>query len=182
MRHGYTGSHPIGPDETRNNRAWIHRLPRVVFADRALDRLKSYSWPGNIRELENCVKYLTCLQLARPVDPSDLPLLRESETDDGLPMEALAQSGPFNALKRRPVSEFERTYLESALRCSGGNIAAARASGKPRRAFFELMRKRESSQIKISGKGGVSAQHQSAPASTPIGHPAADTQRADAAL
>jgi two-component system, NtrC family, response regulator GlrR len=37
---------------------------------------------------------------------------------------------------------FERDYLEEALRRSGGNIAeAARASGKARRAFFELMRK-----------------------------------------
>jgi hypothetical protein len=36
----------------------------------------------------------------------------------------------------------ERTYLEHALRRSGGNIAAAaRASCKHRRAFFELMRK-----------------------------------------
>jgi DNA-binding NtrC family response regulator len=119
------------------------RLARAVFGDRALNRLKSYSWPGNTRELENCIKYLTCLQLTRPVDPSDLPLLGESKTDDGLPMDALAQAGPFNTLKRELVSEFERTYLESALCCSGGNIAAAaRASGKPRRAFFELMRKR----------------------------------------
>jgi DNA-binding NtrC family response regulator len=129
-----------------------YRLPRVVFGDRALDRLKSYSWPGNIRELENCVKYLTCLQLARPVDLSDLPLLLENETDDGLPMDALAKAGPLRALKRELVSEFERTYLESALRCSGGNIAAAaRASGKPRRAFFELMRKRGVTATSSSG-------------------------------
>jgi DNA-binding NtrC family response regulator len=46
-------------------------------------------------------------------------------------------------VKRDLVSEFERSYLESALRNSGGNItAAAQSSGKPRRAFFELMRKR----------------------------------------
>ena len=37
---------------------------------------------------------------------------------------------------------FEREYLESMLRQSNGNIAAAaRYSNKPRRVFFELMRK-----------------------------------------
>jgi DNA-binding NtrC family response regulator len=120
-----------------------YKLPRVVFGGSALDRLRSYSWPGNIRELENCVKYLTCLQLARPIDSCDLPLLGEGEASEGLPMDALVEAGPFKALKRELVNEFERAYLECALRRSGGNIAAAaRVSGKPRRAFFELMRKR----------------------------------------
>jgi hypothetical protein len=115
----------------------------VIFGDLALERLISYSWPGNIRELENCVKYLTCLQLARPIYPYDLPLLEHNETLEASPAEALLEGGPLKALKRDLVSEFERKYLESALRRSGGNIAAAaRASGKPRRAFFELMRKR----------------------------------------
>jgi two-component system, NtrC family, response regulator GlrR len=85
---------------------------------------------------------LTCLQLDRPADPLDLPLLGENESANGLPIETLT-AVPFKELKQRLVSEFERNYLEAALRRSGGNIAAAaRASGKPRRTFFELMRKR----------------------------------------
>jgi DNA-binding NtrC family response regulator len=120
-----------------------YKLPRVVIGSSALERLKSYSWPGNIRELENCIKYLTCLQLGRRVDPSDLPLLGLSETDESPASDAIAEVGPLKAMKRELICEFERAYLESALRRSGGNIAAAaRASGKPRRAFFELMRKR----------------------------------------
>ena len=54
----------------------------------------------------------------------------------------LVESGPLKAVKQELVVQFERAYLETALRRSGGNIAAAaRASGKPRRVFFELMRK-----------------------------------------
>jgi DNA-binding NtrC family response regulator len=137
-----------------------YKLPRIVFQGSALDRLRSYSWPGNIRELENCVKYLTCLQLARPIDISDLPLLGEGKTGENLSMDALTEASPLKALKGELVSEFERTYLESALRRSGGNIAAAaRASGKPRRAFFELMRKR-----------GVIAQHWSVAAASEPGN------------
>jgi DNA-binding NtrC family response regulator len=120
-----------------------YKLPRIVIGDPALARMSAYSWPGNIRELENCVKYLTCLQLTRPIDIHDLPLLGEDAPDEGLPPDAVAAAGSLKVLKQQLVDDFERIYLEGALHLSGGNIAAAaRASGKPRRAFFELMRKR----------------------------------------
>jgi transcriptional regulator with PAS, ATPase and Fis domain len=91
-----------------------------------------YEWPGNVRELENCVRFLTCLQADRAVEPADLPLLGRSASP----------SSSFRASKRALVDTFERRYLDEALRKSGGNIAqAAQASGKARRAFFELMRK-----------------------------------------
>jgi two-component system response regulator GlrR len=48
----------------------------------------------------------------------------------------------FQKAKQGLLEMFERDYLEDALLRSRGNIAeAARASGKARRAFFELMRK-----------------------------------------
>jgi len=119
-----------------------YKLPRIVLSDGALDRLLSYSWPGNIRELENCVKFLTCLQLTRPVDPYDLPLLDNGSGGADRRIGELVTAGPLKVVKRDLVAQFERVYLERALQRSGGNIAAAaRASGKPRRAFFELMRK-----------------------------------------
>jgi len=70
-----------------------YKLPPVLIGDRALERLQSYAWPGNIRELENCIKYLTCLQLDRPVDPSDLPLLYFGDTNETLPIDELAEVG-----------------------------------------------------------------------------------------
>jgi DNA-binding NtrC family response regulator len=120
-----------------------YKLPPIVFASCTIERLTSYAWPGNVRELENCVRYLVCLQLDRPIEPDDLPLLDEEAEDDVTQSEPLATTGTLNAMKRDLIDGFERAYLESALRSCGGNIAAAaRASGKPRRAFFELMRKR----------------------------------------
>lgn len=128
-------------EEFRAHYAELYGLPRVEFSDAALASLRAYNWPGNVRELENCVQYLTCLQLERPVAVEDLPLLTSDEQSAG------SRSSPaftvsFQKAKQELVSLFERDYLEDALRRSKGNIAeAARASGKARRAFFELMRK-----------------------------------------
>ena len=54
----------------------------------------------------------------------------------------LVRSGPLKLVKRDLVDQLERACLEEALCRSHSNIAAAaRASCKPRRAFFELKRK-----------------------------------------
>jgi DNA-binding NtrC family response regulator len=109
-----------------------------------MQRLRAYDWPGNVRELENCVKYLTCVQFSRPVDAYDLPLPSEPrpEAREAPAPQFRVTEGPFQALKDQLVREFECAYLVDALRRSNGNIAqAAAASNKPRRAFFELMRK-----------------------------------------
>ena len=122
--------------------ARTYALPKVVFGPVARRILQDYDWPGNIRELKNCVQYLTCLRLDRPVDVHDLPLLNGGPGKQHPVVHTFVSERPLKEVKRELVSRFEREYLEDALRQSNGNIAqAARASGKPRRAFFELMRK-----------------------------------------
>jgi DNA-binding NtrC family response regulator len=110
----------------------------VVLSPAARGALRVYAWPGNVRELENCVRYLTCLRLERAALPDDLPLL--AVRNDLADLSEL--DGPFSEVKADVVSTFERVYLDRALRKAGGNIShAATASGKDRRAFFELLRK-----------------------------------------
>lgn len=113
----------------------------IRFSEAAWAAIESYAWPGNVRELENCIRYLTCLQLDGPVEVKDLPLLDSVESPASGRAAATAGHG-LQSAKRELVDNFERDYLRRALEQSGGNVArAARASGKPRRAFFELMRK-----------------------------------------
>ncbi|HEY9283680.1 MAG TPA: sigma-54 dependent transcriptional regulator [Pyrinomonadaceae bacterium] len=125
--------------------ARLYGLPRIVFSPEATRALTTYDWPGNIRELKNCVRYLTCLRLESPVRPHDLSLLGnapERPPAAAAAANTCASERTMKEAKRELVTRFEREYLEAALRQSNGNIAqAARASGKPRRAFFELMRK-----------------------------------------
>ncbi|MCI0432643.1 MAG: hypothetical protein L0271_03190, partial [Gemmatimonadetes bacterium] len=129
-----------------------YKLPAVQFSAAAVECMLAYEWPGNIRELENCVAYLTCLQLRRPIEPRDLPLLSHlrhasaTVDDEGRPdIEQPTRRGDsFQDSKSRLIAEFERQYIERALRTTSGNVsAAARMSGQNRRALFELMRKHE---------------------------------------
>jgi hypothetical protein len=63
--------------------------------------------------------------------------------NEDLRMEEAQAAVPFKDLNRDFVCRFERAYLQSAQRRSSRSIAAAtRTSDKPRRAFFELTRKR----------------------------------------
>lgn len=118
-----------------------YNLVPVQISEPAMQRMESYAWPGNVRELENCLQYLTCLQLDHPVQVEDLPLLSVDE-ETRRPAGNVVSGQSFQQQKRELVSLFEREFLEDALRKSNGNIAqAARATGKARRAFFELMRK-----------------------------------------
>ena len=133
---------PVLVEEFIKRCSRTYKVPPLVMSDGALERLQAYEWPGNIRELENSIRYLTCLQLSREVRAADLPLLDFDEEPEPSIPEAAQNSKPFHDAKRAVVDQFERTYLQTALHRSRGNITrAARASGKPRRVFFELMRK-----------------------------------------
>lgn len=137
----------IGAFSDKYSRAYD--LPAVSFAGDALQCMRDYEWPGNVRELENCVAYLTCLQLARPVEARDLPLLSRLRDETASPLGAGEPAADpaaegLRASKSRVVAQFERQYIEQALKSTSGNVAAAaRMSGKNRRALFELMRKHE---------------------------------------
>ena len=123
-------------------------LPCVPLNDEIRNTLDRYSWPGNVRELENCISYLTCLQLNRGVELDDLPLLEEKINPEPPTWQEITE--PYSVepglkqAKQDLVTDFERQYLDRTLRMTNGNVAAAaRLSGKNRRALFELLKKYE---------------------------------------
>jgi DNA-binding NtrC family response regulator len=69
-------------------------------------------------------------------------MLESRDIDCGQPPDESSASASFRSLKAQVIENFERGYIEQLLGASGGNVSeAARAAGKNRRAFFELMRK-----------------------------------------
>ena len=113
-----------------------YKRPVCSLSCGALQKLTSYSWPGNVRELGHV--------LERAVLLCQSTLLGASDVDLPASMQDAVWTEAFQTMKARVVQNFERSYIESVLSSTNGNIAeAARISGKNRRALFELIRKHE---------------------------------------
>jgi two-component system NtrC family response regulator len=108
---------------------------REVTAE-ALEVLKAYGWPGNIRELRNVVfGALVHKRAGESLLVSDLPrrLWKSNEShgvsDDAGELETRIASGRFNL--KREIEAVERRALDIALRRANGNAAeAARLLGE----------------------------------------------------
>jgi DNA-binding NtrC family response regulator len=106
--------------------------PHREFSADAIQKLITYDWPGNIRELENVVGAAVAL--------CDGPLICAS--DLSLAGDQTQSPRSFREAKAQIITEFEREYITRLLVSCDGNVSeAARAAHKNRRAFWELIRK-----------------------------------------
>ena len=100
-------------------------------AKRTLDRLRSYPWPGNIRELQNVIE--------RSVIVSDT---EEFKVDDSWLPTTPAVDSRFGL--SRALAAHEKTIIEDALRASGGRVfgpsGAAARLGIPRSTLESRIR------------------------------------------
>ena len=109
-----------------------------------LAQLSTAAWTGNVRELRNYLEQ--CVVLRQPVEVGD----SEPVIDDaGPPLAAPPRQAasvdidrPYAEERRRALDDFERAYVDGALRAHGNNVSrAARAAGLGRVYFYELLRK-----------------------------------------
>lgn len=115
--------------------ARFHASARSISPD-AMRALIAHDWPGNVRELEHTIgRAVAFAYRDEVIGPEHLEI--RDRTASAPPARTLLRDE-----KRRVVTEFERSQICGYLAASDGNItSAARAAGKNRRAFFELMRK-----------------------------------------
>ncbi|MGL5094731.1 MAG: sigma-54 interaction domain-containing protein, partial [Planctomycetia bacterium] len=137
----------------------------VDVSDDALDLMRWYDWPGNIRELENVVERAVVMTAGPEITPEDLPPELHARRPGG----RTASEGNGGATKNWPAAvdagaslfaraeaaarreagslvdeldEVERQRLVDALRNAGGNKArASRLLGIPRTTFSSKLRK-----------------------------------------
>lgn len=117
--------------------------PTRIESD-ALNALIQYDWPGNIRELKNIIERLCIMASDCCITLEDVPPdIRGSQssfnTDSGWLTDL-----QFKDAKEKWLEQFEKEYLEKALKKYNGNISkAAIQSGVNRRTFHRLMDKYE---------------------------------------
>jgi two-component system NtrC family response regulator len=103
----------------------------LVFAPDALRAMERYSWPGNVREVQNRVRRAVIMASGPRVSATDL------ELDSGEP--ETASGGTTLRLAREQI---ERDMIQQALKRHAGKITSAAAElGISRPTLYELMDK-----------------------------------------
>jgi two-component system, NtrC family, response regulator HydG len=93
------------------------RRPVRAYTPRAIERILSYDWPGNIRDLQNAIEHACVMAVTDRIDLEDLP-----DTVRGVRRRAP------DSQRVRPLREVEREHILTTLKESGGNrrLAAQR--------------------------------------------------------
>jgi DNA-binding NtrC family response regulator len=101
----------------------LENLPCKRISREALDRLSAYSWPGNVRQLENAVERAIVLSGEREIlYPSDFPLDgRDPRPVAGRPDAHLVEVPDDGLDFEQTVGQIARGILEQALRKTNGN-------------------------------------------------------------
>lgn len=97
-------------------------LPAVGFTDEAILTLQNYSYPGNVRELENMVERAVLMARGRVLMSEHFPVRTDANGEkSSRPWEVDLLSLPFH----KSVAELERRLIEKAIKDAGGNKSEA---------------------------------------------------------
>jgi len=119
----------------------------------ALALLKNYSWPGNLRELENIIERAVVLTSSSVVDAEHLPLHVQD-------VASFQPQMGFMSSKAHAIEQFEREALSSYLLKADGNVSRAATLAKmPRRTFHRLLAKHKILTRSSQGHGETKMTH-----------------------
>ncbi|OFJ46568.1 PEP-CTERM-box response regulator transcription factor [Janthinobacterium lividum] len=100
------------------------------FSAEALQLIESHGWPGNVREVENCIK--------RAVIMSDGPQIAAADLDLPASAQAAPQEEPLNLRQAREGAEY-RVMVRALARADGNIARAAELLGVSRPTLYDLM-------------------------------------------
>jgi DNA-binding NtrC family response regulator len=92
----------------------IHNKPIKSISSDAMNIIKSYDWPGNIRELMNCLESSVVMTLGDQITAENLP-----------PFLTMRKHAPAAGESSQNLFEMEKTAILEALDKVGGNKAKA---------------------------------------------------------
>ncbi len=97
-------------------------LPAVGFSDDAILMLQTYSYPGNVRELENMIERAILMARGRVVMPSHFPAKSAPENGRN---SAQSQTDLLSLPFHKSIAELEKRLIENALNEAKGNKTEA---------------------------------------------------------
>ncbi|UCE66864.1 MAG: sigma 54-interacting transcriptional regulator [Candidatus Zixiibacteriota bacterium] len=112
------------------------------LSETALNYLKSYRYPGNIRELENIIERAVVLCKGDILTPNELPdtVIRNGLKYERIPNTHKELNDYKKELWEKTIVPLERNFAINLLESSGGNIsAAARMGGMHRKQFQRIL-------------------------------------------
>ena len=112
------------------------------FSASAMDCLQSYSWPGNIRQLENVIYQAMIISESDSIDKESLPMeLKMDSTESGEKDSSVPAIPISSSTGIQPFEEVERQTFADALRIAGSIPKAAKALGISRSTFYRMVDK-----------------------------------------
>jgi Nif-specific regulatory protein len=109
------------------------RKPLIRLVPQALAAFTSYSWPGNVRQLENEVKRLVVSVPGDTITEQDL----SEAMRDGAP-----QSGSTSGRLKEMIAQMEKRMIADALQeCSHNQLQAAKVLGLSRQGLIKKMKR-----------------------------------------
>lgn len=112
----------------------------LSVSDEAMQVLQDYSWPGNIRQLENTIYQAMIVTSYDTIDTDCLP---EGVCDPSTPAnEKISEITSNDSTSLTPYHDVVKQTLKQALEQTGGNIpGAAKALGISRSTFYRMLKK-----------------------------------------
>ncbi len=122
--------------------------PALSLSDEARHRLETFSWPGNIRELRNCMERAIALSTSDTIEAGQLMLGGDGSQGSGTG----SPSQPSNTGSQPPtLYELERQHILRVLSEAGGNRERAAAIlGISARTLYRKLREYETSTASTS--------------------------------
>lgn len=111
---------PLLVDHFLKHFATTHGRPAPTVSNAAMRVLRSYDWPGNVRQLQNTLESMMVMDEDGRLDLDDLP-----EELQGQPESHVASSR--ESLIGKPLDDVEAYYIEQALKLTNGNREEAAA-------------------------------------------------------
>ncbi|WP_341959577.1 sigma-54 dependent transcriptional regulator [Pseudomonas sp. RC10] len=115
------------------------------FSPEALLAMANYTWPGNIRELQNCVERATIVASTPTIEESDLPAYLFGARQSSSSTLSILSEGPgIPKDLDAALAEVEKAYILAALQETNGvQAAAAQLIGISERSFWYRLKKLE---------------------------------------